>query len=260
MIGLPEITNNQVKLYASLNHKKYRDQYGFFIADGPHLVQTVIGSGWEIEKIVITHDKFDLIEKLNLPVEHLLLCNTAKFDKIAPSQTPQGILAVAKIPDIAQNIDQIIKSTRRAVACDNVTDPGNLGTIIRTAAAFGYDLVMCVGNCADLYNPKTIRATQGGLFTIPVVEIDSAADFLKLFSDQFNLIALAGKAKKPMSKAPRIKRPILIVGGETAGISPEIEARADFHFRIEQTDKIESLNVAVAAGVAMYKFSHGYGK
>jgi len=257
---LPEITNNQIKLYASLNHKKYREQYGLFIADGPHLVQTVIGSGWEIEKIVIAHDKLDLTEKLNLPVEHLALCQAAKFDKIAPSQTPQGILAVVRIPNLAPNIDQIIKSARRAIACDNVSDPGNLGTIIRTAAALGYDLVACVSNCAEIYNPKTIRATQGGLFAIPVFKIDTAAEFIKLFADQFNLIALSGKAKKPMSKAPRIKRPVLVVGGETAGISPEIEAGADFHFRIEQTDKIESLNVAVAAGVAMYKFSHGYGK
>jgi TrmH family RNA methyltransferase len=260
MVNLAEITNNQVKLYTSLNHKKYREQYGLFIADGPHLVQTVIGSGWKIEKIIITRDKLDLIEKLNLPAEHLLHCPSAKFNKIAPSQTPQGILAVVKIPDITQNIDHLIKSARRVVTCDNVSDPGNLGTIIRTAAAFGYDLVACVGNCAEIYNPKTIRATQGGLFAIPVFKIDTAAEFLKLFLDQFNLIALSGKAKKPMSKAPRIKRPVLVVGGETAGISPEIETRADFHFRIEQTDKIESLNVAVAAGVAMYKFSHGFGR
>ena len=243
-----------------MNHKKYREQYGLFIADGPHLVQTVIDSGWEIEKIIIIHEKTDLIDKLKLPVERLVLCQSAKFDKIAPSQTPQGVLAVVKIPNLAQNIDQLIKSARRAVACDNVSDPGNLGTIIRTAAAFGYGLVVCVGNCADLYNPKTIRATQGGLFAIPVFNIDTPAEFLKLFSDQFNLIALSGKAKKPISKAPRIKRPILIVGGETAGISAEIETRADFHFRIEQTDKIESLNVAVAAGVAMYIFARGYGK
>jgi TrmH family RNA methyltransferase len=260
MGNLPEITNSQIKLYASLNHKKYREQYGLFLADGPHLVQSAVSSGWAIEKIVITREKLDLIEKLNLPAEQLALCQTAKFGKIAPSQTPQGILAIVKIPDIAQNIDQIIKSARRAVACDNVSDPGNLGTIIRTAAAFGYDMVVCVGNCAEIYNPKTIRATQGGLFAIPVFKIDTAAEFLKLFADQFNLIALSGKAKKPMSKSPRIKRPILVVGGETAGISPEIETRANFHFRIEQTDKIESLNVAVAAGVAMYKFSHGFGK
>jgi len=257
MRDLPEITNNQAKLYASLNHKKYRQQYGLFIADGPHLVQTVINSGWEIEKIIIKPEKIDLIEKLDLSTERLALCQQARFDKIAPSQTPQGILAIVKIPNIAQNIDQIVKSARRVIACDNISDPGNLGTIIRTAAAFGYNLVVCVGNCAELYNPKTIRATQGGLFAVPVLEINSAAEFIELFAHQFNLIALSGKAKKPLSKAPRIKRPVLVVGGETAGISPEIEARADFHFRIEQTDKIESLNAAVAAAVAMYKFSRG---
>ncbi|MCP4583952.1 MAG: RNA methyltransferase [candidate division Zixibacteria bacterium] len=224
------------------------------------MVQSALESGWQIEKIVIKHEKQALIEKLNLPAELIALCQSSKFDKIAPSQSPQGILAIIKAEPASVDMVKLIKKARRIIACDNVSDPGNLGTIIRTAAAFNYDLVICLNDCAELYNSKTVRATQGGLFKIPIIEISSAGEFLKLFAGQFNIVTFSGSAKKPMAKAGRIKRPVLVVGGETAGINPQIEKKADFRFRIEQSDNVESLNVAVAAGLAMYKFHRGFGK
>ncbi len=255
---LPGLTNNQVKLYASLRQKKYRRQLGLFIADGPHLVQAALNSDWEIEKIIIRYDRDDLIEKLNPPKGMIAIVPSAKFDRISPSLAPQGILAVVRMKDVAGDIGRFIKKARRVAAADSVSDPGNLGTIIRTAAAFGCDLMVCIGECAEIGNPKTVRATQGGLFAIPIFEIRKPREFLKLFAGQFNIVAFSGSAKKPLAKASRIKRPVLVFGGETSGISSSIENKADFRFRIEQTDKVESLNVAVAAGVAMYKFYRGW--
>jgi len=231
-----------------------------FITDGPHLVQEAVDSDWKIEKIIIRHENHDFIEMLNLPNQLVAVTSSAKFNRLSPSKTPQGILAIVKIRDLKKDIPGLIRKARRAVAADNVSDPGNLGTIIRTAAAFDYDLVVCVGNCAEIYNPKTVRATQGGLFTVPVIELIKPENFLRLFGGHFNIVTFSGKAKKWLSKASRIKRPALVFGGETSGVSPAIEAEADYRFRIEQSEKVESLNVAVAAGVAMYKFYRGYWK
>ena len=198
--------------------------------------------------------------KLNLPENLTALVSSVKFNKLSPSQTPQGIAAIVKIKDISRETAGLIKKARRVIVADNISDPGNLGTIIRTAAAFGYDMVVCIGECAEIYNPKTVRATQGGLFTIPIIEIGNSFEFLKLFASQFNIITFSDSAKKPLSKTPRIKRPALVLGGETTGIDPKIEKQADYRFHIEQTDRVDSLNVAVAAGVAMYKFYRGYGR
>jgi len=254
------LTNSQLKQYASLKQKKYRRESGLFIADGPHLVQESVNSDWKIEKIIIRYENRDFIETLNLPEQLVAITSSTKFDRLSPSKTPQGILAVVKIKDFKKDIRSFIKKAGQIVVADNISDPGNLGTIIRTAAAFDYDLVACVGNCAEIYNPKTVRATQGGLFTVPVVDISRPAEFLKLFGDQFNIVTFSGKAKKWLSKAPRIKRPALVFGGEISGVSPAIEAKADYRFKIEQSKRVESLNVAVAAGVAMYKFYRGYWK
>ena len=95
---------------------------------------------------------------------------------------------------------------------------------------------------------------------IPIIRIKTAGEFLKFFGSAFNIVTFSGSAKKPLSKASRIKRPVLVFGSEVAGINPRIEEAAGYRFRIEQTDKVESLNAAVAAGIALYKFYKGYWK
>lgn len=249
-----KLTNSQVKLYSSLQHKKYRRQYEMFIADGLHLVKDALKSDWQIEKVVVVSDAIDMARELKVPTGLLALADQKQFGKISPSQTPQGILAIIRTREQNDKLPHIIKTADRLIACDNISDPGNLGTIIRTAAAFGYDAVILVGNCADIYNPKVVRATQGALFLIPIIEQPSSVQFVNNFAGIFELITLSNRAHKFLSSAPELRRPLIIVGGETAGISLEIETAADYRFKIEQSEKIDSLNAAVAAGVAMYKF------
>ena len=249
-----KLTSSQVKLYSSLQHKKYRRQYKMFIADGLHLVEDALKSDWQIEKVVVVPDTIDMARELKVPAGLLALAGQKQFSKISPSQTPQGILAIIRIPDQDDRLPHIMKTASRLIACDNISDPGNLGTIIRTAAAFGFDAVILIGNCADIYNPKVVRATQGALFLIPINEQPSSSRFVNDFKGIFELAILSNRAHKFLSSAPELTRPLLIVGGEATGISPEIEAAADYRFKIEQSGKIDSLNVSVVAGIAMYKF------
>ena len=250
----PKLTNNEIKRYASLKQKKYRRQLGMFIADGNHLVDEAVKSGWQIDRVVVKPEAVETIDSLNIQRNLVALANSQNFAKIAPSKTPQGVLAIVDTPKAENIILGIVKSARRLIACDNIADPGNLGTIIRTAVAFEYDAVILIGNCAEPYNPKTVTATQGGIFRIPVVEITDISDFLTIFGRIFKIVALSGNYSAPLSDSPKIPKPLIVVGGETHGISPEIEKTANYKYHIEQSSRIDSLNAAIAAAIAMYKF------
>lgn len=252
------MTNSQLKLYASLKQKKQRQRNNLFVIDGPHLVQAALGSDWDIEMIIVKADRAGFIKELKLPGKLTAVLPAVKFDKISSSKTPQGVLAIVKVKDFEKDINNIIMKARRVVVADNISDPGNLGTIIRTAAAFGYDLVVCEGGCAEVYNPKTVRATQGAIFAIPIYKVSGPQEFISKFSKRFKITVISPEAKMNLLQAPRINRPALILGNEITGISPAILAKADFEFKIEQTSRVESLNVAVAGGIAMYRFSEGY--
>jgi TrmH family RNA methyltransferase len=249
------LTNSQIKKYSSLRHKKYRKEYGLFIADGPHLVEAAINSKWQIEKVIVRPDHLEFAGGLGLKENLLAQVTPAQFDRIAPSQTPQGILAIVRALGYSSLLPALIRRAVRLVACDNIADPGNLGTIIRTAAALDYDAVLCVGECAEIYSPKTIRATQGAIFYIPAIEFRDYSEFLANFKDDFEIATFSNAAHMPLSDAPQLKRPLLVLGSETKGINPDIQKYARYNFRIEQSQQVESLNVSVAAGIAMYRFS-----
>ena len=221
-------------------------------------MQAALDSDWDIEMIIVKPAKAEFVKKFKLPGRFTAVLPAVKFDKISSSKTPQGVLAIVKVKDFEKDIDDIIMKARRVVVADNISDPGNMGTIVRTAAAFGYDLVVCVGECADVYNPKTVRATQGAIFAIPVYKVSGPEEFIGKFAEHFKITAICLESEISLSQAPQIDRPALILGNEITGINPAILAEADFKFKIEQTSKVESLNVAVAGGIAMYRFSEGY--
>jgi TrmH family RNA methyltransferase len=240
-----------LKIYRSLQQKKFRRQHGLFIAEGPHLVEAAIAGHWQVERAIIAEDYLAEYAGDNLARQAAVLPRR-EFDKLAVSETPQGVLAIVKERDSRKlAIDQIGKANRIVIA-DNVADPGNLGTMIRTAAAFGYDLFVCLGECAEIYNPKTVRATQGGIFAMAVGEIDTPQRLFELCEKRFSFVIFTGDSKTGLANTKPPKRPALVFGSEIHGISPEIIERAELNLRIEQTGKVESLNVAVAAGVGMY--------
>jgi len=249
-----ELTKSQLKIYRSLKMKKYRQQTGLFIAEGPHLIESLKQSDWHVERYVIRSADIDLARELKIPPSRLAKVPSAEFNRLTESKSPAGILAVVRMKDRKSSFQQLINRSKNAVTLLNLSDPGNLGTVIRTAAAFNYDLLVCAGNTVDIYNPKVVRATQGALFQIPVINLESSEEFLSRFSARFNIVAFTQKARQKLPLNLKINRPVLVFGGETAGIDPVIEGSADYKFRIDQSGSVESLNVAVAAGIGMYGF------
>jgi TrmH family RNA methyltransferase len=214
-------------------------------------VEAAIAHNWPVECVIIAEDYLSQYEGGN-PARPMAILPRREFDKLAVSEAPQGIMAIVKQRDCRKVAINNIGKANRIVIADNVADPGNLGTMIRTAAAFGYDLFICLGDCAEIYNPKTVRATQGGLFAIAVGEIDTPVRLFELCENRYVFVAFTGTGKTKLADATRPKRPALVFGSEIRGIDPIIVERADLNVRIEQTAKVESLNVAVSAGIGMY--------
>ena len=146
-----------------------------------------------------------------------------------------------------------IAKAQRTVLLDGVQDPGNLGTIIRTAVSFGFDAVYCSEDTCDLYNDKVIRSTQGALFHIPVLRVNLNDLIRNLRNDGFTIVATTLEHSKTMSEIPDTGKLAFVFGNEGKGVTPAIQKAADERLRIEM-EGFESLNVAVAAGIVMYHY------
>jgi len=243
-----------VKKYASLSQRKYRDKWQLFLAEGKHIVEELLKSDWEIDSILTSESK--TLEKLDFE-EKAVNCELVKQDvinKIATTKTPQEILAVVRIP---QNQRHDIPATRRVIITDGIKDPGNMGTIIRTARAFDFDLVITTENSVDLYNPKVVRASQGAIFGIGLLAGLPAARIAELLKSGHLIYALTPDGDTDINQIRPKKNCALIIGTEIEGVSKTLLDNCHHLIRIPHSRDVESLNAAVAAGIAMFVFGPG---
>ncbi len=238
MEEIRSLQNEQVKRWAKLHQKKERDRQGRFLIEGEHLLQEAAGEG--IIETVISIEPRD-------EAARTVLVTRPVMDKIAGSVSGTSVMAVCRM------MEKEIRSCQRVLLLDCVQDPGNLGTLIRSAVSFRFDAVVLSEDCCDLYNDKTIRATQGALFHIPVVRMDMAAAVAMLKEKGVRIYALAPAASDPMRQMKEEEKMGFILGNEGNGIRKEILESADARVRIEMNG-FESLNVAVAGGIIMYRF------
>ena len=236
---ITSLENQLVKKIASLHKKKFRDEYKMFFIEGMKSIKEAINFNQEIEYILYSPDMvyYDLdIEGIEVSKE--ILC------KISDTVTPQGIVAVCKIKD--ENIG-ILKGKKKIVYLDKVQDPGNVGTIIRTADAFGIDGVVLSKECADIYSPKVVRSTMGSIFHLPVIR-DVNVEELKKLNMKIYSSSLNGNEEFKIED-----NSILVIGNEGNGLRDEVADCADCLIRIPMEGEAESLNAAVAAAVLMFE-------
>lgn len=240
---ITSVQNNKVKQWNKLKKRKDRQKSQLFLIEGFHLVQEAIHSDWEVEEIIVQ-------EGLDTPTwvqEEIITYVTEQvFRTITETQTPQGIAAVVKMKE------QVWNDFRQLLLVDAVQDPGNLGTIIRTSDAAGFDGVILGEGTVDLYNDKVIRATQGSLFHLPIFQEDLKVKITELQEQEFKIwvSTLDGAEAYPSVQVPG--KVALVVGNEGAGINPAIINQANQKVNIPIFGKAESLNVSVAAGILIY--------
>ena len=244
-------TNQTIVEFSKLSTSKVRYLTGLFSVEGEKSLKDILDSDVEIINIFVSED-YDKIE--DLPQEKLVLASEAVMKKLSSSDTPPKVITVA----VQKTLDLFdLKDSNRLLLLDNISDPGNLGTIIRLAVAFGYEGILLYGNCVDPYNAKVIRSAAGNFFKMPIAIVPN--DFiLKEFRDyEFVMTDLHDVNAYSPEEVPWNDRYILVLGSEANGISQEILNIPHYNTRIYTTD-VESLNVATAAAIIMYEFSKKY--
>lgn len=240
---ITSVQNEQIKRIRQLHKKKGRVKSGTFIVEGFHLLEEAVRAAWDIQTIVVR-------EQTELPsfVDESSVVHVSKhvFAHIAQTDSPQGILAV-----VSMKTNAFIQ-TPLTLLIDAVQDPGNVGTMIRTADAAGFGAVIVGEGSADIYNDKVIRATQGSLFHLPVVQmnIEEAMDILRVNNTQIIATALEGAVD--YTKMNVHKQMALLVGNEGAGVHQPYIEKANQIVKIPIYGQAESLNVSIAASILMY--------
>lgn len=236
---LTSINNDKVKFWQKLNQKKYRDIEKLFLVEDKHLVTEALKKGIVKEIITLNNE-----ENYDVPTYHV----TDKIMSIISSQiTSAKVIAVCnqlQEKEIQGNI----------LVLDKLQDPGNLGTIIRSAVAFNFDSIILSNDSVDLYNPKVIRASEGMIFHINVIRTD-VIDFLEKLNSDYTKITTDvthGKNIKEVS----FKKCALVIGNEGQGVSESVKNKCDEKVYIKMNSNCESLNAGVSASILMYEVNH----
>lgn len=250
IINITSTSNETIKYFISLNDKKTRMNAKRFIVEGYHLVNEASKTNL-LEAIISTDEKE--LKKINNVRRYLV--NDAIINKIATTKNPQNILGIVKMLDHSiTNLVPIIKENKtKLIMLDDVNDPGNLGTIIRTAAGLGYDGIIMSPNTVDLYNEKVIRSTQGVMFKIPIIKANLQEVIKMLKKEKVFCIGTALTNAKDVKHITKKDKFAICLGNEAKGISKEVLDNMDENVKIAMNNDVESLNVSIAAGIIMYE-------
>ncbi|MED4878882.1 RNA methyltransferase [Anoxybacillus geothermalis] len=236
--------NARVKQWKKLLTKKGRDETGLFLLEGFHLVEEAVKSRAPLVELMV--DERTAIPPgwdVSVPV---VIVTEAVMKAISSTETPQGIAAVCR------KLPAELEGVKTALLIDAVQDPGNLGTMIRTADAAGIDAVILGEGCADVYNPKVVRATQGSLFHLPVVKGDLVQWIARFKEQGIPVYGTALENAVDYRTVPPSSSFALLVGNEGSGVRREWLEMTTETIYIPIYGQAESLNVAVAAGILLY--------
>ena len=229
-------SNPKIKAISKLNDKKFRKESGLYLVEGIKPVTECIAAGCEVDSVICT-------EKLAENFIGPTVVSEGVFSFISSEKTPQGVIATVKIPQT-----QLKAPSGSCILLDRLQDPGNLGTIIRTANGAGYREIYMIG-CTDPYSPKAVRASMSGIFFTEIYQGSETEIFSALKGVPLVCADMDGEN---IFKFRPPEKFCLCIGNEGSGICGDIIKKADFKVRIPMSESCESLNAAVSAGIAMY--------
>ncbi len=248
--------NEIIKHIRKLKEKKYRDEYNEYVVEGVKIVEEAIKENAKIKQVIVCNDTTKTYE---IPT-HIML-EIAKFDCIYVSDkifnyitqvtNPQGVMAIIEKQDENMQIDY---NQDIIVMLDDVQDPGNLGTILRTVDSIGLNQIIVSKGTADSFNSKVVRSTMGAIFRLKIIEEDDLIKTIKeLRKHHFKLLVTSLQTENSIYDIDFSKK-IIVIGNEANGVSKEIQDLADEKAKIPMLGRTESLNASVAAGIVMYEY------
>jgi TrmH family RNA methyltransferase len=225
--------------------------------EGIHLVEEALSSGWNMEAVLMTEafvkksEARNVLHKIEQNNCNIFFVKEKELIALADTVTPQGIIGVVHKRSMA--VDDLFNKLPQefiVVALDNISDPGNVGTILRTCDWFGVDAVLMSSDTAELYNPKVVRASMGALFHLLTADNADLIDvLLKMKRKNAVIVSTGVKVGKSLQFLERHKRIVLVLGNEVQGVSKETQKLADETVTIPKYGKAESLNVGIACGM-----------
>ena len=234
------INNEKIKNIKKLNTKKYRDELGMYLVEGEHLVREAYENNILEELILLENTDIDIDIKTSYVTKNVL-----KY--ISNLDTPNGIIGICKKNESTLKGNKI-------VILDDIQDPGNLGTIIRSCVAFNVDTLVLSNNTVDLYNSKVIRATQGMLFKLNIIIEKNLEELVKsLKQKKYKIYTTNVKNGNSLKSIEKSDRFAIIMGNEGNGVSEELNLLSDEYLYIDMNKSCESLNVAVATSIILYE-------
>jgi TrmH family RNA methyltransferase len=255
------LSKRRITELSRLRTKKGRTQQGRFLIEGLRLCEEAADSSWPIESALFTAS-FEqkprgrwLLKKLQKRNAELVSVKSPVLEGLSDAVTAQGIICVAKTKSLPLR-DLWEEKLKVVVALDGIGDPGNAGTLIRTADAFGIGGVILSGDTVELYNPKVVRSTMGSIFHLPVFDdVDLRKAIPQLKKRRFKIFGTDVRSGRTVERVNRSGKICLLIGSEAEGLGKELLQLCDDVIRIATHGKAESLNVAVAGGILLYELT-----
>ena len=249
MIEITSLTNETVKETVRLQQKKYREESGLFLIEGYKPVEESIFAGVKLVRIFVKNNND--IEKFSKSGAEVIKTTEPVLKKISTTDTPPAVVAVGVQKTINEHW---VKDASRIILLEGIKDAGNLGTILRTAAAFGIDGVILYKNTVDIYNPKCVRSSVGNLWKNNILVIDELERLQKLING-FTKIGTLPKSDNScyLNSFDFPAKSCVFMGSEADGLSGELKSITDTSITIEMNSSVESLNLGISAGIIMYK-------
>ena len=246
MCAVKTVSNNKIKEIVKLHQKKYREETGLFIAEGEKILEELINSNSEIIQVLALNSfnfsKFDITPTI---------IDESTMKKLTTTSSVCEVLTVAKKKEF--NINAFAKLNKIALL-DSISDPGNLGTIIRSAAAFGIEGIILYGNCVDRYSSKVIRSSTGNFFKTPIIELSNTDDLKKMFKEHTIIAtALSEDNNISLKDCAKLEKYIIMLGSEAKGLTKELINITNKNIKLEMKKNVESLNLSVCASIIFYE-------
>lgn len=239
---ITSLNNEHIKEILKLKEKKYRDLSDTFLVEGRHLVLEAHREK-KIVELILEQD-----ELFPLDVNTLYVSSNV-MNKLSNLKTPSNVMAVVKKLDEKEVGEKLL-------ILDNIQDPGNLGTIIRSAVAFNFDTIVLSPKTVDLYNPKVVRSTQGMMFHTNIIIREPVSFINELKNEGYKIVGTKVTNGIDVRESKTYSHFALIIGNEGKGMSEELSELCDEYLYIKMNDQCESLNAAVAASILMYEISN----
>lgn len=250
--------NPVIKNIKSLKIRKAREEKGLFYVEGLRIVEEAMDEGADIQQILVAESFLSATQSKDIQ-KRLDVLDATKyqvpdkvFKELTDTEAPQGILAVMRIK--RYELADVITESGYYILLDSIRDPGNMGTIIRTADAAGFSGVIATKGCVDIYNPKVLRSTMGSIFHIPIIQCDETLKVIDILKSKgIKVYASHLEGSRNIFEVEINAGTALVIGSEAEGISNDVAASADELVRIPMPGRAESLNASVAAGIMIFE-------